>query len=241
MTSAAYDAIAAWYDDAIRRGSLLHDLIIPHLADLIGEIQGQRVCDLGCGQGVIARQLARQGAQVVGMDLSAELLAIARRDEEAEPLGIVYVHDDAQALATVADAAFDGVLCNMALVDIPDLDAALQSVQRILRPEGWFVFTITHPCFQTPASWWEADADGTTQRVVRAYFDEGFWRSDNPHGVRGQVGAYHRTLSTYVNALAEANLVLERLLEPQATGHIAERLPGYAEVPAVLLARCRKV
>jgi hypothetical protein len=55
-----------------------------------------------------------------------------------------------------------------------------------------------------------------------------------------KIGAYHHTLSTYVNRLVEAGLGLERLCEPQASGHAAERVPGYGEVPAVLVARCRK-
>ena len=48
------------------------------------------------------------------------------------------------------------------------------------------------------------------KREVRGYFREGFWRSDNPNGVRGQAGAYHRTLSTYVNAIPGAGFTIEQ-------------------------------
>ena len=241
MTVTAYDEIAEWYDNTVREGSLLHDLVLPTLFDLIGNVEGLGICDLACGQGVVARHLAKSGAAVVGVDTSARLLDIAQRYEAEEPLGIVYRHDDAQRLATLPDAAFDGVVCSMALMDIPDVAATFHAVQRILRPNGWFVFSITHPCFQTPTSTWTEQADGTVWREVRGYFREVFWRSDNRSGVRGQVGAYHRMLSTYVNGLIEAGLCLERLCEPRASGHIAERVPGYGEVPAVLVARCRKV
>jgi hypothetical protein len=54
------------------------------------------------------------------VDTSARLLVIAQRYEAEEPLGIVYQHDDAQALATLPDTAFDGVACNTALMDIPE-------------------------------------------------------------------------------------------------------------------------
>jgi ubiquinone/menaquinone biosynthesis C-methylase UbiE len=241
MTVSAYDEIAEWYDDSVNASSLIHDLVLPTLFDLIGNVEGLRVCDLACGQGVVARHLAKSGAAVLGVDTSARLLDIARRYEADEPLGIVYQHDDAQTLATLRDAAFDGVVCNMALMDIPDVAATFRAVHRILRPRGWFVFSITHPCFQTPASTWMDKADGTLWREVRSYFREVFWRSDNRSGVRGQVGAYHRMLSTYANALVETGLCLERLCEPQARGHIAERVPGYGEVPAVLVARCTTV
>jgi ubiquinone/menaquinone biosynthesis C-methylase UbiE len=240
MTIARYDEIAAWYDESIRRGSLIHDLYLPSLFELVGAVAGQQICDLACGQGVVARRLAERGARVIGIDLSEKLLAIARRDEATEPLGIVYRHGDAQDLGSMADTTFDGVVCNIALMDIPDLAAVFGTVERILRPGGWFAFTITHPCFQTPAARWLDTADGPPARAVSGYFDEGYWRSDYPHGVRGQVGAYHRTLSTYFNTLIAAGLTLERLVEPPATGPIAKRLPGYAEVPAVLVALCRK-
>src|SRR5437879_4712615 len=232
MTTSSYDQIATWYDESMRNGSLIHDLVMPGIFTLLGDIAGQHICDLACGQGLLARQLVRRGATVVGIDLSQRLLQMARHDETQEPLGIVYLHDDAQALHTVTDASFDGVICNVALMDIADLAATYRAVQRILRPAGWFVCSITHPCFQTPLSSWTSDQEGTVSRVVSGYFEEKFWRSDNPQGVRGQVGAYHRTLSTYVNTLVEAGLALESIIEPQATGAIAERVPGYKEVPA---------
>src|SRR5579872_7315330 len=181
------------------------------------------------------------GASVVGVDIAEKMLEYARRDEEMEPLGIVYLHDDAQTVSSIADATFDGAVCNMSLMDVTDVSATFHTVRRILREGGWFAFSITHPCFQTPASTWMNAEDGTVYREVRGYFAEGFWRSDNARGVRGQVGAYHRMLSTYLNALAEAGFLLERMVEPQATGEIATSIPGYVEVPAAFVVRCKRI
>jgi ubiquinone/menaquinone biosynthesis C-methylase UbiE len=240
MAEAAYDAIADWYDAAVRAGSLLHALILPAIWDLLGSVERLRICDLACGQGVLARQLAAKGAWVVGVDNSNKLLQIARHEEVTAPLGISYVLDDAQCLARFPAGGFDGVVCNMALMDIPDLRATTRSVRRILCPAGWFIFSITHPCFQTPQSDWAAGPDGTVSRTVRGYFAEGAWRSDNAAGVRGRVGAYHRTLTTYVGALAAAGLFIERLSEPRESGELAAQLPDHVpEVPAVLIAKCR--
>ena len=69
--------------------------------------------------------MADRGANVVGIDLSAKLLAIARRHEVAKPRGVAYVQADARDLAAVADATFDGIVCFMALMDIPDLAPTL--------------------------------------------------------------------------------------------------------------------
>ena len=237
----SYDAIADWYDASVRGGLPVHALLLPALRELTGEVAGQQVCDLCCGQGFAARELAARGAIVMGIDLSVRLLEIAAALEmevERTP-GIVYQPGDMQNLHEVADGAFDGVTCILALMDIEDLTAALNTVARILRPGGWFVFAITHPCFETPESRWTGQAGGTVKREVRGYFREGPWRSDNPHGVRGKVGAHHRMLSTYLNALHCAGLTLESLREPQAQDDVARRVPGYEQVPAILAARCR--
>ena len=241
MPDAKYDEIAQWYDESVRQGILgLYDLVLPAVYELMGEVKGIDVCDLACGQGEVARQLARRGAKVVGVDLSAKLLEIARREEQAEPLGIEYIEDDAQALMSIKDSMFDLVLCNLALMDIPDVAATFRSVWRILRSGGVFIFSLTHPCILPPGSRLLYDADGVQGRFVRGYFQEIFWRSDNIHGVRGKVGAYHRTLSTYLNTLVEAGLTLERLAEPQATGEMADRLACYKEVPGILIVKSRK-
>ncbi len=232
----AYDAIADWYDQYIQGDPFYYDRVCA----VVGDVAGQEICDLACGQGALARALARRDARVTGVDISMRLLEIATRYEANEPLDITYRCDDAQVLATVADATFDGVVCSLALMDIPDIEATYRAVARVVRPRGWFVFAIVHPCFYPPGSDWVRHDDGTTSRQVRDYFAEVFWHSDNPHGVRGKVGAHHRTLSTYMNLLVAAGWRIERLHEPQAMGEIARQVPGYAEIPLMLIVRCTK-
>lgn len=232
-----YDAIAEWYDGFV--SSPLSGASRAVVFDLVGDVAGQRVCDLCCGQGAVARGLAERAASVIGIDRSIRLLEIARRYEREDPRGVSYLYGDARCLDAVRDASFDGVTCNLALMDIPDLDRTLQTVSRLLRPGGWFVFSIVHPCFQTPRSGWTIGEDGRTVRAVSGYFDEGFWRSDNPDGVRGKVGAHHRTLSTYLNGLASAGLALEKVVEPAEVGPSRESHPVDQEVPRLFLARCR--
>ncbi|HEU5440330.1 MAG TPA: class I SAM-dependent methyltransferase [Ktedonobacterales bacterium] len=244
MITSAYDDIAEWYDQWLGTHTMADDPYFPAAEALMGEIAGQRICDLACGQGRVARYLADQGARVVGIDFSAKLLAIARRHEAAEPRGIEYLHADARSLDGVAAAAFDGVLCFMALMDIADLAPTLRSAARVLRPDGWFVFAILHPCYNTARSGDIVTPEGTL-RTIGGYFEEGYWRSDARTGPPGKVGAYHRTLSTYVNALTDAGLTLERLSEPGPPDSLPDApaftsRPVWAEVPAVLVARCHK-
>lgn len=228
---AAYDEVAEAYEQWLGTDELRDDVLV----DLVGEVRDQRVLALACGYGREARLLATLGARVQGVDLSQRLLASARAREAERPYGIRYTHGDAHTLEPFADASFDGVLAYMALMDIPDLSAALQAVARVLRPGGWFVFAITHPCFKPPASGELLDhVDGTTRRLVGRYFQEGPapLRSE---GVLPPV-TYHRTLSTYVNHLGAAGLKIERFAEP--AGAVAR--PVWNEVPCLLYARCQR-
>jgi len=234
--SASYDEIADWYDRVVRGGTIVQDAAMGVLHNLAGNVEGLSICDLACGQGILARGLAGRGARVTGIDTSTKLLEIARRDEGGHPLGIQYSEMDAQTLAGFSASIFDGVVCNLALMDIANLAATSASVFRVLRSSGWFAFSIMHPCFQTSDSAWVAD-DSRTGRLVRAYFAEGRWHPQRTDGMRARVGAVHRTLSTYLNTLTSAGLVLHALSEPQLAREPGRLEPAYDEVPAVLGAR----
>jgi ubiquinone/menaquinone biosynthesis C-methylase UbiE len=224
-----YDDVAADYDKWVGAGSALDD---PTFTELVGEVDAQKVCVVACGQGREARYLATRGAVVTGVDISERLLELARLHEKGDPLGISYQHGDAQALEGLAADSFDGVVCYMALMDVPNLDDALHSMARILRPGGWFVISITHPCFKTPATGEIVDhVDKSVRRTVGRYFIEGYWDGPGLHRDALPVGAYHRTLSTYVNALAAAGLVIDRMAEPPLD------TPVWREVPCLLYVR----
>lgn len=236
MNQASYNDIADWYDSYLRENSIYHDVVLPCLLELAGDVEGHSICDLACGQGWFARELAKQGARVRGIDLANCLLTLARQYEEQDPQGIIYQQDDAQSACSLPHSTFDGVVCVLALMDIPDLEAVFQTARRILKPGGWLIFAITHPCFEVPHAQWFTIDDGQIGRFVRGYFQEGSWKSESG-GIRSRVGAYHRMLSTYLNTLVAANFTLERMVEPMATGEYAKQVPGSREVPSLLFIR----
>ncbi len=88
MSQTSYDDIAEWYDHFLQERPVYFEVILPNVLELVGEVAGETICDLACGQGWVARELARREAQVTGIDLAPRLLALARRYEEQEPLGI---------------------------------------------------------------------------------------------------------------------------------------------------------
>ena len=215
---ARYDEFAEWYEQWIGDAPPL----IAAQDGLLPAVAGARVLDLACGQGRMSRYLARRGADVVGVDVSAAMLGKARA---AGPAGITYLCVDVTRAPTWWDGRpFDGCTCELALMDIDDLAGALATVAAVLRPGGWFVASVIHPCFpgngRGQSSW---PPGGGYER-------EGWWTSPghNPEGVRIRVGATHRKLSTVLNALRDAGLEAERFAEPPAP------------VPTYLLWRCRR-
>ncbi|QYG92141.1 class I SAM-dependent methyltransferase [Iamia sp. SCSIO 61187] len=236
----SWSDIAGWYDDLLTAGSGPHQTAVATLLALLPPVTGREIVDVACGTGLATRAVAAAGAaRVVGVDSSAAMVARAEGHEVPAGSDVTYVVDDAQTLATLADAAFDGATCQLGLMDIPDLDATLAAVARVLRPGGWFVFVIGHPCTLVPDAVATTTPDGRPAVAITGYFDERFWRSANPEGVR-RAGNHHRTFATYLDALAGAGFVLEQAAEPRATGTLSAKQPLYSEVPIFFAARVRR-
>lgn len=233
----SWSDVAAWYDQLLERGSGPHETAVVCLLQLAGDIAGSVILDTACGQGLATRALAAAGSNVTGVDSSPAMIDLARARTDPSD-AITYRVDDAQTLASCADREFDGVTCQLGLMDIPDLSATLASVQRVLKPGGWFVFVIGHPCFLAPNAATLTDDQRRTGRFVHDYRHERFWRSPNPNGVR-RVGNYHRTLSTYLNALHRAGFTIEEVEEPAAGPLLAQQQPVYRELPIFLAIRAR--
>ncbi|NJP90112.1 class I SAM-dependent methyltransferase [Nonomuraea sp. FMUSA5-5] len=235
---ARYDEIAdfyaaGWTDD-------IDDPAARRLLSLAEPVAGRRVLDLACGHGRISRALARRGASVVGADLSAALIAKAEAAERESPLGIRYLHADATAPAGAGSVrelgVFDAVVCSFGLSDIDDLEGAMATTAAALRPGGVFVCSILHPCFPGGTG-----VSGSWAGGGGRYYDEGWWRADGElSSLRRQVGANHRTLSTYVNTLRRHDLWVDEMAEPEPAPDWASKRPDAARFPVFLVLRCVK-
>jgi ubiquinone/menaquinone biosynthesis C-methylase UbiE len=232
--SPRYDEVAEFYRES--NPDFVAEPVSLALVDLAGPIRGLQVLDLACGAGRMTRELARRGATVTGLDVSRGLLDHARAAETAEPFGIDYVHGDCTAPDALAGRFFDAITSHFGLTDIDDIDGCLATVARVLRPGGTFAFSMLHPCFPG----WGAERSASWP-PEGGYFREGFWIADGTLSVlRQKVGANHRTLSTYLNALVDHGLAVERLAEPGLPAGWAEARPGADPVPVFLAARCRR-
>jgi SAM-dependent methyltransferase len=185
---------------------------------LLGPVRGRRVLEVGCGSAPCARWLTEQGASVVGLDLSAAMLRYATAANQATGIGVPLVRANAERLPFASDS-FD-IACSAfgAVPFVADVDAVFAEVARVLRPEGRWVFAVTHPM-----RWIFPDdpgPDGLT--VTGSYFDRTPYVEVDAEG-RATYVEYHRTLGDYVGSLSAAGMILTNVIEPEwPDGHSRE-------------------
>ena len=181
-------------------------------AGLLGTVTGLEVLEIGCGAAQCSRWLAARGARVVASDLSAGMLAQARRlqGRPAAPRPAGLVQADARRLPFV-DQAFDLVVSAYGVLPfVADPERVIAEVVRVLRPEGRWVFSITHPI-----RWAFPDDPGHPGLTAcLSYFDRTPYVERDGRG-RLIYAEHHRTLGDRIRDLVGAGLRVEDLVEPE--------------------------
>ena len=216
---------------------------------------GRRYLDIACGNGLTSRRLAGLGAQVTAFDFSSKLIERAKaRSTDLQPLISYHVIDatDEQQLLSLGEQAFDAALCNMALFDIADIEPLFRTLPKLLKPDGMFVFSLTHPAFNNASSVhvMEEFDDGEIQtlfsvkisRYMTPYHTQGL-------ALRGQPKPqmyFERPLQYYLNLGFQNGFVLDGFEERAFPPDHPQTSPlgwggKFSEIPPVLVVRLRKV
>ncbi|MEJ2887212.1 class I SAM-dependent methyltransferase [Actinomycetospora sp. OC33-EN06] len=182
-------------------------------AHLLGDpaaLRGARVLEVGCGAASCSRWLARAGARVVGLDLSAGMLRHSRAADGRTGVVVPLVQADAGAIP-LRDGSVDVAFSAFGAIPfVADPAAVMREVARVLRPGAPWVFAVNHPM-----RWMFPDdpgPDGLT--VSQPYFDRTPYAEVDEDG-RAVYVEHHRTLGDRVADVVGAGLVLERLVEPE--------------------------
>jgi 2-polyprenyl-6-hydroxyphenyl methylase/3-demethylubiquinone-9 3-methyltransferase len=108
----------------------------------LAPVKGLQVLDVGCGGGILADAMARLGAQVIGIDLSAKALKVAQLHAlEASTPNIEYQEVSVEALAAQQPERFDIVTCMEMLEHVPDPGSVVRACAALVKPGGWIFFS----------------------------------------------------------------------------------------------------
>lgn len=194
------DADFVWCPEGVREAE----------ANLLGDVEGLRVLEVGAGSAPCARWLVGAGARVVAFDLSAGMLTHARQASEQTGIIAPLVQADACAMP-FADNSFD-IACSAfgAVPFVADSALLMREAARVLEPGGRWVFSVTHPM-----RWIFLDDPGEKGlQAVSSYFDRAPYVEVDAEGVPAYV-EHHRTLGDRVREIVSAGFVLTDIVEPE--------------------------
>lgn len=211
----SWGPVARWYDELLDDvDSYQTKIILPGIIRLLGPIKDRKILDLACGQGFFSHALAKEGAKVTAVDISPELITIAK---EKAAGGEQFHVSAADNLSLFENEKFDAVLCVLAIQNIENMARTFHEVGRVLVPKGRFVMVVNHPCFRVPGgSFWQFDEEKKLQyRRIDSYMSE-LKKEINMHpGISGGEAtvSFHRPLQVYAKSLSKAGLIISRMEE----------------------------
>ena len=175
---------------------------------LPSNLAGQRAIELGGGTGYVSAWMVRRGAEVVGVDNSAEQLATCRRLQREHGISFETLHANAESLP-YADASFDLAISEYGVAIWADPNRWIPEAHRLLRPGGLLIFLGNSPlqiiCQST-------DGEDTTMGLQRSYF--GLHRLDwrgveiDPGGIE-----FNLPISSWIRLFRRTGFLIEDYLE----------------------------
>lgn len=232
--------MATWYDGWVGdRGSVYHrELAIPAVLDLLQPVRDEAILDVGGGQGVLAPYLAEAGTRITVVDASAKLIDAAGR-RHARLHGARFLVGDARWLPAVAgleQGAFDAAVFLLSIQDMDPLPDVVRGVDWALGSRARVVLLMTHPAFRQPrhSGWGFDEGRKLTYRRIDGYLSEMVVPMKSLGGGL-PTRSFHRPISTYVNALADAGFATDAMLElPDLPPHLrpGKVARGYARANA---------
>ena len=215
---AGWNPVAAWYDSWMGEdgGEYHREIAIPAVLELADIQPGERILDVGAGQGVLTPAVARAGGVYTGVDVSERLLGLARKRHGH--LGRFLLGDARKlpALPGLHAGEFDKVIFLLSIQDMHPLQPVLRSVAWALKAGGRVVLLMTHPCFRIPrqSGWnWDDERKLRYRRIDRYLTPLSVPMKEYPGQPRGVTTSFHRPLEQYVNGLAASGLLVDSMLE----------------------------
>jgi ubiquinone/menaquinone biosynthesis C-methylase UbiE len=188
----------------------------PALINLLGNIKGKHLLDLGCNNGASSRELQSLGATVTGTDYSANQIELAKSQED----GVSYVLTAENSKLALKNASFD-VVTYFSMRSTEHLDEMLAESSRVLKKSGRILLSFLHPSFIGVGRKVIKSQDGRVGIFVNHYLTEEI-RANTPRQPESSRDEFHNpienfTVSDIINKVIKAGFVIQQVSEPRAT------------------------
>jgi cyclopropane fatty-acyl-phospholipid synthase-like methyltransferase len=210
------------YRDMREKGLNANELVeIPNIKEMLPDLKGKRILDLGCGNGGMSKYFIEQGAKsVLAIDLSSNMLNEAREKNSDE--NITYVLLGMEDISKI-EGKFDMVFSSLAFHYVQDYDKLVADIYNLLDNDGILLYSQEHPMATAPKYHKEMKSsifiDDKRYYVVSDYNDNGerklFWNVDG-------VIKYHRNISSIINTLIKNKYKLLEVKESIASKEAIE-------------------
>lgn len=210
----SWGGVAKWYEKLLSgEGTYQKEVILPNLLRLMDIKRGEKVLDLACGPGFFSKEFVRAGAKVLGVDISSELIAVAKESvKDGE-----FVVSNAEELPFIKNWSMDKVVIVLALQNIEHADKVIKECARVLRTGGTLHLVLNHPAFRNPkVTSWGWDAENKIQyRRVDEYLSESKTKIQMHPGDAPDLFtvSFHRPLQFYFKIFSKLGFAVERLEE----------------------------
>lgn len=254
QAQSAWNTNAKFWDERMGEGNDFFSILVwPAVEKLSRVVPGERWLDVACGNGLTSRRLVSAKANVVAFDFSEAMIDLARKRGGPTIDYRTIDATDREALLALGAASFDGALCNMALMDMAEIDPLMRALASLLRPNGRFVLSVLHPCFNNPAIVQMGELEDRAGTFVSTYSVK-ISRYLTPYT---QVGLaihhqpephpyFHRPLGALLAPAFQAGFVLDAIEErafpsDNTRGSTPLSWGGhFSEIPPVLVVRLKK-
>jgi ubiquinone/menaquinone biosynthesis C-methylase UbiE len=211
-------------------------LEVPATISLLKNVKGKKVLDLGCGTGRHTIILKKRGARVWGLDLSPKMLEIAKTEIKGVDFKVGTVYN-----LPYRSNFFDVVVAGLVVEYFKDIDKAFKEIHRVLKKDGIFVFSITHPLLEISK---HIKGRPHTFRKFGNYFKEGRTYAHWPTFMTN-ILYYHRTLQSWIRAIVRNKFVIEDFLDAKPLKEGKKVNPDayrtYSRIPHFCVFKVRKV
>src|SRR3989338_4625014 len=212
---------------------------MPAMLKMMGNVKNKKVLDWGCGSGIYIKILSKNGAKIKGFDISKEMIKIAKKDNPDIDLRV------GSGLNIPFSEKFDIVFASLALHYLNNWDKSLKEISKVLRKNGYFIFSIINPIKRMTSG---HEIKGKEYRVlgIKDYFKEGLTKYDwfLPDGQKVVIPQYHKTYSTILKTIVRNSfeIVDYEDLKPvsQAKKMFPEKYEIFSKIPNFCILKLKK-